>query len=228
MNKSIVSHVIAVMMISLLSGCGPATTPVPPTSTPVPSANTPLPTNTTAPTAHNTATDASPTSTLLPPTPETGPLAQPVITDTDRETNALLKTCERTFIVTADHVLVPFLSDCYHQLMLSSMNGNVIGLVSPTGQLGMLKTGMLGAVFMEVRFISYPLSGDSVQKDSGISGVTAMVMVSYSTPDELVVVVTLPSGETWSGLVNTTKSAFNPSQPVSQQAQFPLSEGNQY
>ena len=83
---------------------------------------------------------------------------------------------------------------------------------------------------MEVRFISYPLSGDVIQSGSGTSGVTAMLMVSVSTsaPDEMVVIVTLPSGEAWSGLVNTAKPAFNPDQPLSQQEQSPLGEGNQY
>jgi hypothetical protein len=108
------------------------------------------------------------------------------------------------------------------------MNGNVIGLISPTGELGRLQNGMLGALFMEVRFISYPLSGDAIQSGSGTSGVTAMLMVSYSAPDEMVVIVTLPSGEAWSGLVNTAKPAFNPAKPLSQQAQSPLGEGNQY
>ena len=129
MNKTIVSIVLAILLICFLSGCGPVSTPVPPTATPPPPTNTPMPTatpppptntpmptKTTAPTAEPTATDAPPTSTPLPPTPEAGPLAQPEITDTDRENNSLLKTCERTFIVTADQVLVPLLSDCYHQL----------------------------------------------------------------------------------------------------------------
>ena len=61
MNKSTISHVFTVILISFLSGCGP-------TPTPPPSTNIPLPTNPTAPTAYNTASDT------LPFTPSTEPV----------------------------------------------------------------------------------------------------------------------------------------------------------
>jgi len=69
MKKIIQSVFLAFIFITvLLSGCSPATTPVPPTLTPIPPTFTPIP-----PTATYTLT-ATPTSTPIPPTDTPTPI----------------------------------------------------------------------------------------------------------------------------------------------------------
>jgi len=226
------------LAILFLSACN-APTAIPPTatSTSIPPTRTPTPVPLTAtptliPPTHTpnppTATHLPPTSTPIQPTSTTTFSAQPEISDADRENYGLLRMCERVFIAIDNRVLVPLLSDCYHQLLLSEINGNMLGVISPSGELGRLQNGMLAAVFMEIRFISYSLSGNTIQKDNGNYWGTGEVWISSNAPDKWVVIVKLASAGDWSGYVDLAKPAFDLKKPINQQMQLPLQEGNQF
>ena len=154
---------------------------------------------------------------------------QPALSATDQAGEGLLQECERIFIISGNQVLVPYLSDCNHQLLVSSINGNINGIVSGTGDLAFLPSnGMLAAVFQEIRFASYTINGNIIDKASERYWGKGEVWISYSTPDTQIVIVKLDSASEWSGYVDLSKPGFDLETPVDQQQQPPLQEGNQF
>ncbi|PKO14469.1 MAG: hypothetical protein CVU39_14540 [Chloroflexi bacterium HGW-Chloroflexi-10] len=170
---------------------------------------------------------STPTQILAVPTAELP--TQPAISETNQPGNGLLQECERIFIISENQVLVPYLSDCNHELWISSINGNVNGIISGSADLAFIPSnGMLAAVFREIRFASYTISGTTIDKDSERYWGKGEVWISYSTPNTQIVIVKLDSAGEWSGYVDLLKPGIHLETAVDQQEQPPLQEGNQF
>jgi hypothetical protein len=226
------------LILFFMAGCAvpppisPTDTQIPPTVTPIPPTETRVqPTNTFLP---PTDTPLPPTATLALPTPTPDlPTSmatlppQPTITDADREKFALLQACERIIIVLDNQVLVPHLSDCYHELYISTINGNMLGVAPGAGgDMAFLPNGTLAAVYREIRFVSYSLNGKTIDGDTGSNGDTGEIWISVDSSNSYIVIVNLASSGVWSGHVYLTKPGFSLKKPINQQAQSPLQEGN--
>jgi hypothetical protein len=230
------------LILFFIAGCT-VPPPISPTDTQIPPTDTPIP---------PTETRVQPTNTFLPPTdapvPPTATLPlststpdlptslatlppQPTITDADREKYALLQACERIIIVLDDQVLVPHLSGCYHELYISTINGNMLGVAPGAGgDMAFLSNGLLAAMYREIRFASYSLTGKTVNGNIGSDGDIGEILISVdsSNSNSYVVIVKLASSGVWSGYVDLTKPGFDLKKPIDQQEQSPLQEGNQF
>lgn len=154
---------------------------------------------------------------------------QPAISGTSQAGYGLLQACERTYIVYENQVIVPYLSECNHQLLVSSIHGNINGIVSGTGDLAFLPSnGMLAAVFQGIRFASYTLDGGAIDKNSKRYWGTGEVWISYDTPYRHIVIVKLDSAGVWSGFIVPSKPGLDLDTPLDRQKQLPLQEGNQF
>lgn len=170
-----------------------------------------------------------PTATGLPAAPTQIIPSHPTNSETDQTGYGLLKECERIFIVSENQVLIPYLSDCNHELWVSSINGNINGIVSGSVDLAFLPSnGMIAAIFREIDFASYTIIGNTIDIDSERYWGKGEVWISYSAPTSHIVIVKLDSAGEWSGYVDLSKPGINLETAVDQQEQPPLQAGNQF
>jgi hypothetical protein len=154
-----------------------------------------------------------------------------------QEEKVLRSICKRIFLIKDDKVVVPDLSDCNEDIFFAIAKiGGVDRVVSVVSQSGtILRPNLLrgvqmsGVTFKNVKFLSYSLKGNNIDKNDGrrLTGVEVSCYYLMNSPGEWAIVVKIDDAY-WSGYVDLNKEPFDISSPIDKQKQSQLKAGDQF